>query len=120
MQRSFGIIPNACLHIQCSSNHRRDVSSHRYLCCDLFHRPGGGVGGCFGPRAGSGGRTDDVEDVDLELGVVLGLGGGLDAGFAFAFAFAVAAVFRIKSGGTGVSAIATTWASVICSPCLGR
>ena len=39
MQRSIGIIPNVCLRsIQCSSNHRRDVSSLRYLCCDLFHR----------------------------------------------------------------------------------
>ena len=67
-----------------------------------------------------GGRTDEVENVDLELGVALGLGGGLDAGFAFAFAFAAAAVSRTKSGGTGVSAIALTWASVIWSPHLGR
>ena len=38
MQRSFGIIPNVCLRIQRSSNHRHDVSSRRYLYRDLFHR----------------------------------------------------------------------------------
>ena len=54
-------------------------------------RPGGGVGGCFGTRAGSGRRTDEVEDVDLALGAALGPGGYFGAGFAFAFAFAEAA-----------------------------
>ena len=43
------------------------------------------------------GRTDEVEDVDLELGVALGLGGCFGAGFAFAFAFAAASVSWIKN-----------------------
>ena len=101
---------NVCLRIQCSSNHRRDASPFPW---SFPPRPGGGVGGCFGTRAGSGGRTDEVEDVDLELGAALGRGGCFGAGFAFAFAFAEAAVSCAKSGGTGVSAIASTWASVM-------
>ena len=122
MQRSVGIIPIVCLHIQCSSNHRHDVSSFRYTFAVILSTASWWWCrySCFGARAGSGGRADEVEDVDLELGVALGLGGCFGAGFAFAFAFAVASVSWIKSGGTGVSAIAITWASVIWSPHLGR
>ena len=66
------------------------MSSCRYLCHHgLFHRPlpGGGVGGCFGPWAGSFGREAE-EEADDPPGAALGFGEDLGAGFAFAFAFA--------------------------------
>ena len=78
MQRSVGIIPIVCLHIQCSSNHRHDVSSFRYTFAVILSTASWWWCrySCFGARAGSGGRADEVEDVDLELGVALGFGGG--------------------------------------------
>ena len=58
------------------------------------------MGGCFGVGATSDGRTDEVEDADRTLDVVLGLG----VAFAIvgAFAFAEASVSCHASVGTGV------------------
>ena len=68
--------------------------------------------------ATSDGRTDEVEDADRTLDVVLGL--GVASAIIGAFAFAGASASCRASAGTGVSAIASTWASVMWMPHFGR
>ena len=63
-------------------------------------------------------RTDEIEDAERTLVVTLGFG----VAFAIveAFAFAEASASCLMSAGTGVSAIASTWASVMWIPHFGR